>query len=299
MTPADPADVTPPAPKGDTGANGAAAGSSMRDLAPRLISALVMIVLALGTLWAGGLWFVAFWFAAGIAIVWEWQRIVGGARWKWRLFTGVLALTLATERLLVGALDASIVVTVLGCLVVMALSGPGKRLWNGAGLAYAACLVLSVGLLRLSIFYGWQSIVWLFAVVWTTDIMAYFGGRLIGGPKLWPRVSPKKTWAGFLTGIISAALVGTAVAGLAIGAEAVRPAVLVLGLLTAIVSQGGDLFESSLKRAFDVKDSSHLIPGHGGVMDRLDGFLAAATFAVVIGVIRAGVPAVGAGLFRW
>lgn len=286
-------------PEGQTGSVAPPSGSSMRDLAPRLLSAIVMIALALGTLWAGGFWFVAFWYAAGVAILWEWQRMVGGAHWKWRLFTGVLALTLATERLLIGALDAAMLVVLIGCLVEAIVAGQGKRLWNLAGLAYAACLVLSVGLLRLSLFYGWQSIVWLFAVVWTTDIMAYFGGRLIGGPKLWPRVSPKKTWAGFLTGVICAGIVGTAVAGLAIGMEAVRPAVLVLGLVTAAISQGGDLFESSLKRIFDVKDSSNLIPGHGGVMDRLDGFLAAATFAVVIGVINGGVTSVGNGLFRW
>jgi phosphatidate cytidylyltransferase len=279
---------------------GGSGASPLRDLAPRLISALVMIALALATLWAGGAWFGLFWLAAALAIVWEWQRIVGGERARARLFTGTLALALAADVTINRAPEYALVIVLIGCAIVAWLAGPGRRLWNAAGLVYAAALLVSVATLRDSIFYGWQSILWLFAIVWGTDIMAYFGGRLIGGPKLWPRVSPKKTWAGFLTGIISGALAGTLVLLWSMGAGdvSILP-IFTLGLVTAAISQGGDLFESSLKRIFDVKDSSHLIPGHGGVMDRLDGFIAAATFAAGLGVMREGILAAATGLFQW
>ncbi len=278
----------------------AASRSPMRDLLPRAASAVVLVALALATLWAGGIWFGLFWLAASVAIVWEWQRMVGGNHPRARLLFGVLFVVLAADRMVDLALDFALFLTLLGCAVTALLAGPGKRVWNAAGVAYAAALILSVALLRLSVFYGWQSIIWLFAVVWVTDVMAFFGGRLIGGPKLWPRVSPKKTWSGFVTGVTCGAVSGSLVILMCVGWTLFSPLpVFALCLAAAIISQGGDLFESSLKRTFDVKDSSHLIPGHGGVMDRLDGFIAAAVFAAVIGVARAGVLAAGQGLFQW
>jgi phosphatidate cytidylyltransferase len=128
--------------------------------------------------------------------------------------------------------------------------------------------------------------------------MAYFGGRLIGGPKLWPRVSPSKTWSGFLVGITSGAFLG--LSALLVFADQVQPLpVVLLGLVTGAIAQGGDLFESSIKRHYGVKDSSHLIPGHGGAMDRLDGFITAALFAALFGTLHAGAAAAAHGLFVW
>ena len=159
---------------------------------------------------------------------------------------------------------------------------------------------MSVTLLRLSLFDGYEAILWLFAVVWGTDIMAYVGGRLVGGPKLWPRVSPKKTWAGFLIGCTCGALLGVG-ALLAFGrpAPVAIPALFAFGFVTAVISQGGDLFESAMKRHFSVKDSSQLIPGHGGVMDRLDGFIFAAIFVATIGGLRQGLSGIAIGVLRW
>jgi phosphatidate cytidylyltransferase len=182
------------------------------------------------------------------------------------------------------------------------LAGPGKRIWAGAGLVYAASVVISVTLLRvLSRIDGVEAILWLFAVVWGTDIMAYFGGRLIGGPKLWPRLSPSKTWAGFIVGVSCGGLLGLLCVALQPAAEGTLLwPLFVLGLLAGVVAQAGDFLESGVKRRFGAKDSSHLIPGHGGFMDRLDGFIAAAAFAALVGWIKSAGPGfVAIGLLRW
>ncbi len=133
-------------------------------------------------------------------------------------------------------------------------------------------------------------------VVWVTDIGGYFAGRGIGGPKLWPRVSPKKTWAGAIGGLVLGLAVAAGFAWLGFGK--MLP-LLLLGAVLSIVSQLGDLFESAIKRRFDVKDSSHIIPGHGGLLDRLDGFVAAIVFAALIGFMRGGLDGVGRGFMVW
>jgi len=134
-------------------------------------------------------------------------------------------------------------------------------------------------------------------VTWATDILAYFVGRVVGGPKLWRRVSPNKTWSGAIGGAAGAIVAGLAVVHLAQIANSL--AVAGLALLLSVASQAGDMFESALKRRFGVKDASHLIPGHGGIMDRLDGFLAAAALAAIIGIARGGMDAPARGLLVW
>ena len=157
--------------------------------------------------------------------------------------------------------------------VVAILAGPARRLWAFVGLIYAGALVVSVCALRDSPDVGLLAVAWLFAVVWGTDVFAYFGGRMIGGPKLWPRVSAGKTWSGTITGVLSGALLGLAVVHFG-GAGPTRSLPIFLAsLVAAALAQVGDLGESMVKRRFGVKDSSQFIPGHGGVMDRLDGFI--------------------------
>jgi phosphatidate cytidylyltransferase len=173
----------------------------------------------------------------------------------------------------------------------------GRRAWAGFGVLYAAAVVLPAVLLRDEAAHGLAAVVLLFAIVWGTDIAAYFGGRLIGGPKLWARVSPKKTWSGALVGTVVAIAGGLLVAHLA-GVAVGVPLALVCLLLSA-VSQAGDLFESAVKRRFGAKDSSHIIPGHGGLMDRLDGFVTAAAAAVVIGLCHGGPTLPASGLLIW
>jgi phosphatidate cytidylyltransferase len=272
--------------------------SLLSDLWPRLISAVAMIALALGALYLGGFVFVGFWTMAAVAVHWEWQRMTGGPQELLRIYGGGLAIALSGGLMALGQRDAALVVLLMTALVLFAVLRGPSRLWNAAGILYAGALLLSVTVLRLSILSGFEAILWLFAIVWGTDIMAYFGGRLIGGPKLWPRVSPSKTWSGFLVGITSGA--GLGLAALSIFADQVQPVpIILLGLVAGAIAQGGDLFESSIKRRYGVKDSSHLIPGHGGAMDRLDGFITAALFAAVFGTIHAGAPAAAHGLFVW
>ncbi len=250
------------------------------DLAPRAASSVVMIAAALSTLWLGGDIFILFWLGCALALHWEWQTIIAAPQFKARFFGGAAFIVLAVALLREGHIEGALASVALGAPVMAWLGGPGKRIWAGGGLIYAASVVVSVTLLRvLSRIDGVEAILWLFAVVWGTDIMAYFGGRLIGGPKLWPRLSPSKTWAGFLVGVFSGGL---------------------LGLLAGVIAQAGDFFESSIKRRFGVKDSSRLIPGHGGFMDRLDGFIAAAAFAAFVGWIKSAGPGfVAIGLLRW
>lgn len=173
---------------------------------------------------------------------------------------------------------------------------PQRAVWIAAGLVYAAVLAAAPILLRSDARYGMLAIFFLFGVVWVTDIGAYFVGRLVGGPKLWPAVSPNKTWSGAIGGTLGAVAAGVIVA--ICGAIAAWPAAIMAAVLS-IASQAGDLFESHLKRRFNAKDSSHLIPGHGGAMDRLDGFIAAAAAAALIGFARGGLVEPGRGMLIW
>jgi phosphatidate cytidylyltransferase len=166
------------------------------------------------------------------------------------------------------------------------------------GLVYAGALLLSAIAIRFGMQSGHIAILFLFVVVWTTDIAAYFVGRALGGPKLAPAISPKKTWSGALGGC--AAAIGAAIGFIsALGGLGSYWRVGLLALGLSIVSQIGDLFESFVKRRFDAKDSSGLIPGHGGVMDRLDGFVTAAVALALIDAARTWSGAPARDLFGW
>ena len=268
------------------------------DLGPRVASAVAMVAAALGALYVGGDVFALFWLAAAFAVSWEWQNLIGGEGRTARIAVGgaAVAAAMAFGRVsMPGAAALAIVVFALACA---ALAGTDRRLWAGTGVLYAGALAFSVCLLRESADVGALAIAFLFAVVWGTDIFAYFGGRLIGGPKLWPRVSAGKTWSGTITGVLCGAFLGLVAVYLGAGPQLANWRVFLVGLAAAAFSQVGDLFESSVKRRFGVKDSSQLIPGHGGVMDRLDGFIFASAFAAAVGLLR-GAPSVAAGLFFW
>jgi phosphatidate cytidylyltransferase len=195
--------------------------------------------------------------------------------------------------------------TIAACIVLWEWSMLAKAVpsagpyvgWMIAGLAYAAVLALAPAILRSDAALGFVAIVFLFAIVWTTDALAYFAGRALGGPKLMPAVSPKKTWsgaAGGTLGAIAAGLIVVKIAGLQLTA-----AVAAVALMLSVVSQIGDLVESAVKRRFNAKDASQLIPGHGGLMDRLDGFLTAVLAATMVGLLRGGFEAPARGLLIW
>ncbi len=265
------------------------------DLKPRVAAAVGMGSVALAVAWVGGFVFAAFWWLASIVVLWEWQRLVGGGRLIERVAVGALTLALAALSALHNSILGVAAALILGAGAVGWIAGRRQGLWAAGGVLYAGALVASVGLLRVSPSFGMAAILWLFAVVWGADIAAYFAGRLIGGPKLWPSVSPGKTWAGAIVGAFAGAVLG-----LMLAAWTNRLAALFwLGLATAIVSELGDLFESALKRRFGVKDSSGLIPGHGGLMDRLDAFTSASFFAAVVAILHPKGEYIASGLFQW
>ncbi|MCK0195650.1 phosphatidate cytidylyltransferase [Ancylobacter sp. 6x-1] len=252
-----------------------------KDFLPRLASALVLAPLALLAASLGGWLFACFLGLAALLILWEWTVMTSTQPKIVLLSIGGVALVAATILTLYhGALPGTLPV-IAAALLFTLLGRP--RCWVGAGVIYAAAAVVPAVALREGEG-GGAALLWLFALVWGTDIGAYFCGRLMGGPKLWPRISPNKTWSGAIGG----ALIGTAAGLLSLVAAGWAPGI-GLGATTlaaSIASQCGDLFESAMKRRFGCKDSSALIPGHGGLMDRLDGFVAAALVGLLVGLVR-------------
>jgi phosphatidate cytidylyltransferase len=197
---------------------------------------------------------------------------------------------------LVAVLVAMLVSPLLGLVVALAaglgMLVPGKgNGWLAGGVAYLVLPCAALLWLRHDAADGRALAFWLIAVVWATDIGAYFAGRLIGGPKLAPAISPNKTWAGLLGGAVAAALVGAVTTTLT--AADSLPAMVTVSVMLGVCAQLGDLAESSLKRRFGAKDTSALIPGHGGVLDRVDGLMTAALLLALIDIFREG------SMFRW
>jgi phosphatidate cytidylyltransferase len=268
------------------------------DLWVRAASALVLVAAAVAALILGGPVFVLFWLAGALCVHWEWQRLIGAPLPWFRLFGGGLALCAAAALYQMRQPELAILLLPLAAAFCAWAAGQGFGLWAATGVFYAGGLLLATITLRHAPFFGVCAIGWLFAVVWGTDVCAYFGGRLIGGPKLAPAISPGKTWSGFWSGVVCGAGFGALAAHFWPNVDAPFWPLFLLGLAAGALAQGGDLFESWIKRRFNVKDSSGLIPGHGGFMDRLDGFIAAAIFAALFGLSR-GLPSAAAGLFFW
>jgi phosphatidate cytidylyltransferase len=273
----------------------AAAEQGTRNLLMRIVAALVLAPVAIAIAYAGGWLWSALVTLGAIGLYVEWLMIVGMARAPAVVGSGAAALAIAGLCLALGRIDAALTALALGLAAVAWLS-PERRNWTATGFLYAAVAELASVLLRLDQTYGFLALVLVFLVVWMTDIGGYFAGRGIGGPKLWPRVSPNKTWAGAVGGLVGSLVIATAFAVLGFGKTA---PLLVLGGALSVASQLGDLFESAVKRRFGVKDSSHIIPGHGGLLDRLDGFVAAVVVAAIFGLLRGGVDGVGSGLMVW
>lgn len=269
----------------------------MSDLGVRLASALVLGPLVLAITYFGGIAFVLLMLVASMLFLWEWFTMTGTPATSPKSLTGQGALVALAVLHLAGLEAAGLGVMVLGAFAVLAVGGFAKSgRWGLEGTLYSGLALFSLLALR----DGSNGLVvtfFLLFVVWATDIFAYFTGRAVGGPKLWQRVSPKKTWSGAIGGLVLATVFGAGVAYFS--GQAGIWAWALLASLLSIVSQAGDLLESAIKRRFDVKDSSKLIPGHGGIMDRIDGLVAAAIAAVLAGLIAGGTlsdPIAGLGL---
>lgn len=244
-----------------------------RELRLRIISAIVMAVLVLSVTWAGGVYFRVF--AAGMALLiyYEWSTITRlshsgstGNAWGW------FSVAVIAGNMIFGEPDLDIPLLgglTLTAIVFLAIARQG--FWMAGGIFYAGFSGISIAAIRGYDMAGLMLMLTVFAIVWSTDIAAYFVGRAIGGPKLAPPISPGKTWSGAVGGTVAAVLAGLLVVFLWKGQAGIWP--VFVAFILSVMSQTGDLFESWIKRRFKVKDSGNLIPGHGGVMDRVDGLV--------------------------
>jgi phosphatidate cytidylyltransferase len=273
----------------------APAGPGARNLITRVASAIVLVPLAIAAAWAGGWYWTALVTLCAVGLFVEWLMMTGAAGNAPLLVTGAAVLAIAAPFLALRNVDIALLVLALG-LIGVAFRSSAPRSWAIGGFLYAAAALVSSIVVRLDRSEGFVALVFILLVVWCADIGGYFAGRTIGGPKLWPRVSPNKTWAGAAGGFILSLLVA---GGFAINGFGKMAPLLLIAAALSVASQLGDLFESAIKRRFGVKDSSHIIPGHGGLMDRLDGFVAAVVLAAFLGVLRGGAGGAGTALMVW
>lgn len=260
----------------------------MSNLQLRIVSGVILAVVVLAITWSGGLPFRLLSAAIGALVFHEWTTI-SGLRRDLPLFAAAWILVgIALVALVAGLGGYPMLLLAAGPTLFVLAVGQIRALGRLAatGMAYALFPAIALAFLRGGDPAGLVAILYLFAVVWGTDIFAYFVGRAVGGPKLAPSISPGKTRSGAVGGAVAAMLAGFAVAW-----YAGHPAPLWMALLAlplSAISQVGDLFESAFKRRYGVKDSGNLIPGHGGVMDRVDGLVAAAVALYLAGWLLAG-----------
>lgn len=269
------------------------------DLGLRVLSAIVLIVLALALTWAGGIWYRLLAAAVAGAVFHEWQAMKGETLPASHRIVGAVLVALLLAALLAGLPTANLIAVLITALVACAAHAfyANAGAWITCGIAYAALAAISLAALRGSDQPGLWATLFLFAVVWATDIFAYFVGRSVGGPKLAPSISPGKTQSGALGGTVAAIVCGLVVVAAAAGTA---PGLIVAAFAAfglSVVSQAGDLFESWLKRRNAIKDSGGLIPGHGGMMDRVDGLVAAALAFFVAGAFATGLDTPSHALF--
>lgn len=278
-----------------------APGSGLSNLQKRLISAAVLLPLVVAAIYFGHPWFTLLIAVFAGAAAWEWARIVANRkvagqvtpvptapidRWGLAATLGVATTVLAVGVAgFVGYAGLALIAVAVGGVATFA-SGVFRdtklAAWNLLGIFYVPVPAMALVLVRNDTAWGMATLLWIIGLVVAADTGGYIAGRSIGGPKLAPRISPNKTWAG-----LGGAVAGAAIIGLLTGFIVNHTNVWLLVLLSAvlgIVEQAGDLVESALKRHFGVKDASHIIPGHGGVLDRVDGLLAVALAVLVIGI---------------
>jgi phosphatidate cytidylyltransferase len=285
--------------------SGSRAAGGPRNIVLRTVSALVLAPLALAVAYWGGWPFLILCAVGAAGILWEWMRLVIGSSDLRVLAPGEAALLAAVVFTGLNEPGGALIFVGIGAVLAgliggLSSTGAGgwhRGLWLACGVVYAGIAFFGPALLRRDAGMGFEAFLFLAASVWMTDIGAYAVGRTIGGPLLWPGVSPNKTWAGAIGGLAGGVAGGTLVA-YAGGADDLA-VVGVIALVLSALAQAGDLLESAIKRRFGAKDTSQIIPGHGGLMDRLDGFLVAALAALIIGILHQGTDAPAHGLLLW
>lgn len=258
--------------------------ANFSNLQQRVISGLFLAAIVLAATYTGGIAFRLLAVAIGAGIYTEWRAITATTKTSWARIGEfglivIFALILANLPALI--IFAAIAATI-SCCSVLVLIGKAK-FWLPLGIAYSTVPVASMSLLRGDSASGLAAIVFVLSIVWATDIFAYFVGKSVGGAKLAPNISPNKTWSGAIGGAAAGVVAGIAAASMS--GPLGNPILPIACLFISVFSQLGDLFESWLKRRFGIKDSGNLIPGHGGVMDRVDGLVVAVTTLYLINTI--------------
>ena len=246
-------------------------------LRTRTVSALLLAPPVLFIVHLGGPWFALMTAAGGVILSWEWARLCRGSGRGGVVAAAVVVLSVAAAA--VGRLELALLAAAVGGAAVFVVER--GDIWSSAGVFYVGLPSAAFVWLRFDPEAGRLIVFWLLASVWAYDVGAFAFGRLIGGPRLAPSISPNKTWAGCIGGSVCAAIAGTLTL-VALGGVAVGWAAPVVSGALGVAAQAGDLFESGVKRRFDVKDASGLIPGHGGLLDRVDGLIAATAVAALI-----------------
>ncbi len=254
------------------------------DLVPRILSAVVMLGIGLGAIALGGWYFVALMVLVTGGMIWELARMTRGPGLDVSIPIAVLAMAGVLAFTMLGFVTGLILPLALGLLTP-------RRDVIGFGLYAPVLLLAGICLMMIMGQSGVTGMVWLIMVVVVSDVMGYFAGRILGGPKFWPAVSPKKTWSGTIAGWIGAALVGLGFWLSGWGG----PGLIAISALVAFAGQMGDIAESAIKRRAGVKDASNLIPGHGGLMDRFDALVFAAIAVAALQLYFGFLPATPKG----
>ena len=265
------------------------------DLKARVVSGVVLGGLALTANWAGPAPFALIVAVVALLMSWEWGRVVRDGTLDVALWVQVAGVALAVASVATGQVWLAVAVLGVAAVAVSALCRAHRPLFSGLGVLYVGLPAIGLIWLRRDDADGALAVLFIYVIVWTTDTFAYTCGKLIGGPKLWPAISPMKTWAGTIGGVCFAAL-----AGLVFAFVIAHPApfgLALIGVLLSTAAQAGDLAESALKRTFAIKHASRLIPGHGGFLDRMDGIVAAAALAALLAALRDPVTPAHALLF--
>lgn len=261
-------------------------------IASAVVLAAVAIAATLGSIWS----FLVLVIAASVAMAWEWGRLIRGTGQDTVALVQIVSVAAAAILVVIGHAQYSLFLLAAAIVAIAVTDKPIERaLWSSAGVAYAGLPVAALLWIRGDEALGAIAIIFVLVIAWTTDTVSYAAGHLLGGPKLAPRISPKKTWSGFIIGSVTPALISYAFAYGVTGTSAWRLAL--VSIVLALACQFGDLMESAVKRRFGTKDMSQLIPGHGGLLDRIDGFLLAAAIAGLIALRDPANPA--SGLLIW
>lgn len=261
-------------------------GARFSDLRVRLISSVIVGGVGFFCIWIGGLWTALLAGLATAAMMIEWRSITLHRGGPCGFDVTALVVAVIAAIAVAAVHDWPVALAVLGGLIGIAAAldvaarRSGAAWWGVLGAAYIGTAGVAFVSLRNYDPFGFLMILWVALTVVAADIGGYFAGRLIGGPKLWPAVSPKKTWAGLGGAVVLAMLVGWAFSGATTGTYYYE--VCTVSALAALLAQAGDMGESALKRHFGVKDSGTLLPGHGGALDRLDGHMAATLVAAAV-----------------